>query len=364
MFPYRALWPLIRLLPPELAHRLGLLALRLPLPYAAPPPPDPFEKCGLRFRNRVGVAAGFDKDAVALPGLERLGVGFVEVGTVLVAPWAGNPERPRLKRLLDVEGVWNRLGFPSQGLEAVRRRLAAFPRRRRHGMLVGCNVGPHPGHLKAAADADAYLGLAAAELQQLVAGLHADADFFVVNLSSPNTPGLRRLLADRRLASGLVAPLRAALRRLDAGRERPTPLLVKLPPEDADRAPWTRETLAALVEPLLGEAACDGFVAVNTSTRLTAELLGGDAGGVSGRPLLGVAVQTVRLLRGLAGDGVLIAGCGGVSRPADAVALVEAGADVVELYTGLIYEGPTLPARCATALRAHPPALEPGGGGG
>jgi dihydroorotate dehydrogenase len=349
---YRLLWPLVRLLPPELAHRLGLFALQLPLGYARRPADDPFEWHGLRFRNRVGIAAGFDKNAVALPGIERLGVGFVEVGTVLVEPWPGNPA-PRLRRLAPLEAVWNRLGFPSDGLAGVRQRLARFPRSRRRGLVVGCNIGPHPGHLKSVADPAGFTDLARGELLRLIDGLHEHTDFFVVNFSSPNTPGLRGILMDPRLARDLARPLKQRLRQLDRQEDRPfqTALLIKLPPEDADRNPWSADSLAAVVRPLLEADGCDGFVAVNTSTRLSAQLLNSDAGGISGAPLRDVALESLRLLRTLTDPGRLLVGCGGVTRPDDAVALARAGAQLVELYTGMIFHGPGLPARCADAVR-------------
>jgi len=338
---YELAWPLIRKLPPEWAHRLGLAALRFPMRWA-PVVDDPFIRCGLTFRNRMGIAAGFDKNAVALAGLERLGVGFVEVGTILVAPWPGNPDRPRLKRLLSERAIWNRLGFPSEGLDTIEPRLARFPRGRRRGMLVGCNIGPHPGHLKAAGTPEAFIDIAREELRTLVDRLRSHADFFVVNLSSPNTAGLRGILCDPRLARDLLAPLKRCRDEL--------PLFLKLPPEDVDRLPWTTETLGMILEPILAERACDGFVAVNTSTRLTKDLIGLDAGGVSGAPLLPLAGDTIRLLRSLVGPESLILGGGGVMKPADAIDLLDAGADIIEIYSGMIYSGPALPAACARAL--------------
>src|SRR4051794_20327420 len=135
---YDLAWPFVRMMPPEWAHRLGLAALRLPMRWGAAGD-DPFTWRGLAFRNPVGLAAGFDKTAVALPGIERLGVGFVEVGTILVEPWPGNPDPPRLRRLIPERAIWNRLGFPSDGIDAIEPRLRRFPRARRRGMLVGCN---------------------------------------------------------------------------------------------------------------------------------------------------------------------------------------------------------------------------------
>lgn len=344
---YKIIGPILRSLPAEAAHALGLAALKLPIRWAGTVQ-DPLTWNGLTFRNRVGIAAGFDKNATALRGLERIGVGFVEVGTVLVKPWSGNPT-PRLKRISNQKAIWNRLGFPSDGVEMIAQRLAAYPQTQRCGMLVGCNIGPHPGHLKTAKRFEAYRSIVQQELEELLRKLHVHADFFVVNLSSPNTPGLRGLLREGRLAADLFVPLRQQLGQLDESMHRlpPTPLLVKLPPEDAENKPWSVETLGPIVHPLLKENACDGFVAVNTSIKLTKDLLGLDAGGISGQPLLPLAVESVKLLRSLVGLEPLIIGCGGIAKPDDSLTFLRAGSQLVEMYSGMIYRGPTFAAECA-----------------
>lgn len=342
--------PLVRSLPPETAHAFGLSMLKLPIRWAKTVD-DPFLWKGLTFRNRIGIAAGFDKNAVALRGLERLGIGFVEVGTILVEPWAGNPDRPRMERLYDQKGIWNRLGFPSEGVDIIAQRLKRCPRSTRRGMLVACNIGPHPGHLKTCATPQAFLDLARTELLELVDKLHEETDFFVINLSSPNTAGLRGMLSDPRLASMLVKPVHEKLALLATKLNRSIPLLMKLPPDNPEKQAWTVQTLKPIVAPLLAAGACDGFVAVNTSTRLTQEILKRDAGGVSGGPLLPIAVESIRLLRSLVGPEMMIIGCGGITQPADAVTLHQAGAELVELYSGMIYLGPTLPADCARMLK-------------
>lgn len=347
---HHLLLPFVRSLPPETAHALGLGLLKLPWRYGRTVD-DPFEWKGLSFRNRIGIAAGFDKNAVALPGLERLGVGFVEVGTILTKPWAGNPDRPRLQRMKARKGIWNRLGFPSDGVAAIAPRLKRFPRAARRGLLVGCNIGPHPGHLKNCNSPQAYLELARTELLTLVDLLYQETDFFVINLSSPNTAGLRGMLSEPLLASQLVKPVHEQLLKRGASVKRIIPLLMKLPPDDPGKQPWTKATLSPVIKPLLNAHACDGFVAVNTSTRLAQDILQNKAGGVSGGPLLNLAADSIRLLRSLVGKSTLIIGCGGVTRPGDAVTLQRAGADLVELYSGMIYAGPTLPAGCARALK-------------
>jgi dihydroorotate dehydrogenase len=318
----------------------------------------------LTFRNRVGIAAGFDKNATALAGTERLGLGFVEVGTILAEPWGGNAVARRVRRLPARLGIWNRLGFPSDGLAQIQPRLEAFSAQQRRGggtgMVMALNIGPHPGNLMSAANPQSAWEIAVRELTHLVRALHGVADLFVVNLSSPNTRGLRAFLQHEQLASGLFWPLRQELQALDvrASRKAATRLLLKLPPEDADKRPWTQESLSSLVEPLLDQGGCDGFVAVNSSTRLAAEA-GEDAGGISGAPLLPIALETIVRLKAITGDRCLLIGCGGITGPNDAVEFVEAGADLVEIYSGLIYRGPMLVRQCALALKGSREQFHP-----
>jgi dihydroorotate dehydrogenase len=352
MDAYRLLFPLIRLLPSEFAHRLALAALRLPVRVAAPPS-DAYTWQGLTFRNRVGVAAGFDKNAECIPGIERLGAGFVEVGTVLVSPWAGNQVSPRMSRLVPQRALWNRLGFTSLGVERVKHNLAATPRAARRGMVIACNIGPHPGNLKQAPDRAAALLVAREEMMHLAGELHAAADLFVVNLSSPNTQGLRSLLQSPDISEAVLRPLRDRIRELDrqSNRKVPTPVLVKLPPEVQERNPWTEDMLRAVLLPMLAADVCDGFVATNTSVRLTFEHMPHAdlnlPGGISGGPLRPEALRLVAMVRSIIGDQKLLIGCGGIVEPEHAVEFIQAGADLVEIYSGMVYSGPGLIARCA-----------------
>lgn len=349
---YEWLWPLVSLTPSELAHRLGLLALRQPVPLGGRAVEDVFAWRGHRFRNRVGIAAGLDKNGVALRGLAGLGVGFIEVGTVLARPHAGNA-RPRMQRLARERALWNRLGFPSEGAARVRERIAKAPLA---DVALAVNLAPHPLTVRSAESEPGFAGRARAELLEIAGMMHPWAGFFVLNLSSPNTPGLRRQLAGAGFADELVAPLSAELARLDAGARRlaPTLLLVKLPPEDADGKRLDAEGLAALVRPLLAPGVCDGFVASNSSVALARALVpqpeGEAPGGISGAPLHPLALEVMRALLELA-PGHLRIGVGGVLAPEDAVALGRAGAHLVELYTGLVYRGPRLVRECAAALR-------------
>jgi dihydroorotate dehydrogenase len=357
MLRYRHLWPFIKLLPPELAHRLGLLCLRLPIPLAGRPPDDPFTWRGLTFRNRMGIAAGFDKNGVCLRGIERLGAGFVEVGTVLVSPWKGNLLRPRLARLTALQGLWNRIGFASHGLEKVQAHLAAFPRENRRGMVVAGNIGPHPGNMKKAKGPADSLALAREELLHLTEVLFPHADLFVINLSSPNTPGLRSLLQSEDLGPTVIRPVRHLLQQRDtaSGRPNSTLLLVKLPPEDAGYARWSRESLQPVVGPLLDAGACDGFVAVNTSSRLALEAVPYASpempGGVSGDPLRPEALRVLTLLKGLVGKDRLLVGCGGIMEAGHVAEFFQAGANLVETYSGLVYRGPGFVSACAVAAQ-------------
>jgi dihydroorotate dehydrogenase len=350
---YGMLWPLIRLLPPEMAHALALRVLALPLRFG-PCIDDPFEWNGLRCRNRVGIAAGFDKNGLAVAGAERMGAGFLEVGTILVEPWPGNQVFPRVRRLVRQHAIWNRLGFTSQGLSRVVSRLQRATSASRRGMALLCNIGPHPGRFR---PTDHPLATVRDELLQLVDRLFPIADAFVVNFSSPNTRGLRSLLQSDELGPQVLRPIIDRLREHGhaTGRHRQTPLLVKLPPEDHDRQPWSRETLRRLICPLLDAQFCDGFVAVNTSTRLALQMVHLPPhdlpGGISGAPLRPEAIRVVSHIRELTGPRALLIGCGGILHVADAIEFLHAGADLVEIYTGMVYRGPRLLSDCAAAIR-------------
>jgi dihydroorotate dehydrogenase len=302
----------------------------------------------------VGVAAGLDKNGVALRGLAGLGVGFIEVGTIVARPHTGNPA-PRLKRLPAQRALWNRLGFPSHGAARVRDRLARTPLAE---VALAINLAPHPLTLKSAEHEPGFLARARSELLEIARLLHPWGVFFVLNLSSPNTPGLRRQLAGAGFAEALVAPLMAELQRLDAEARRlaPTLLLVKLPPEDADGKRLGPEALSDLVRPLLAPGVCDGFVTCNTSVSLARELVpqpdGEAPGGISGATLLSMAREAMQALTAVAPDHLRI-GVGGVLDGDGAVALRDAGAHLVELYSGLIYRGPRLVRDCALALRGE-----------
>ena len=327
---YGWLRPLLFAMPPETAHAAALAGLRGigHLPRLRPRGEGAVEILGLRFPNRIGVAAGLDKDGVAVAGLARLGFGFVEVGTVTPRPQRGNPQ-PRLFRLVEDQALINRMGFNSAGAEAVANNLARS--RGRVDVPIGVNIGKNRA---------TPLDAAAGDYAACLTALYDVADYITVNLSSPNTPGLRDLQAASR-AGALVADLVEVRDRIASGTRTRKPLLVKLAP---DLAPADIDATARAVV----SAGADGFVAVNTTLARPPSLRSPDStcnGGLSGAPLLATAVDTVRRLRDAVDAAAAIIGVGGIATPEDARAMLEAGADLVQVYTALVYAGPGLPGR-------------------
>jgi dihydroorotate dehydrogenase len=329
---YPLIRPLLFALDPEMAHRAAIAALRSGVLRALPVVDSSLRRrvLGLDFPNPIGIAAGFDKNGEAVDGLLGLGFGFVEVGTVTPLPQAGNP-MPRMFRLTGDRAIINRLGFNNEGHDAVHRRLAE---RKRAG-IVGVNLGANRDSSDRVAD--------------YVAGVRrfADiADYLVVNVSSPNTPGLRDLQERQSLTRLLAAVIEA---RNGAGRR--VPLLLKIAPDLDDTA------LAAIAEKTAA-AGVDGLIATNTTTArddVSDARLAAEAGGLSGRPLFDRSTRILAKLRRLVGDGLVLIGVGGVDSAATARQKLDAGADLVQLYTGMIYEGPDLPARIVAGLVSRGP---------
>lgn len=331
----RLLRPLLFRLDPERSHEAVLTCLGAlePLWARRPlPPSDPHlavSVCGLRFPNPVGLAAGFDKAAHALWAWPALGFGFVEVGTVTSVPQPGNP-RPRLFRLPEDEALINRLGFNSPGAEAVAARLAALRRSpRAYPVPLAVNIGRSRA---ASPEQAADDHLAAFER------LQPYSDFVVLNVSSPNTPGLRALQA-RHLLVPLLDALARRNRELGA-----KPLFVKIAPDLSDAE------LKDLAGAVLGRV--DGIVATNTTTsreglRSAARV---EEGGLSGRPLGPRATHVIRTLWRLTEGRLPLVGVGGIFTAEDAYLRIRAGATLVQLYTGLIYGGPTTPRRILRGL--------------
>lgn len=324
---YTLLGPLVRALPPETAHGLAIAALRRGL-VRVPAAPDDLVLASrlwdMTFPNPVGLAAGFDKGAQVPDAMLALGFGFVEAGTVTPRPQPGNP-KPRLFRLARDRAVINRLGFNSEGLDAVAARLAA--RRGRPG-IVGANVGRNAE----TADAIGDFVLGVERLAPL-------ADYLVVNISSPNTKGLRDLQRRASLDSLVRQVLAARDRAAPTGR-RP-PLLVKIAPDlDAE----ARADVAAVV---LARGA-DGLIVCNTTVERPAHLADpqrAQAGGLSGRPLFPMALAAVAEMYRLTQGRLPIVGSGGIGSGEDAYRMIRAGASLVQLYSALVFDGPQLVGR-------------------
>jgi dihydroorotate dehydrogenase len=326
--PYRTLFDhvLVRM-DAERAHRIGFAALQAgrPVLEALPRVQGPgLRAMGLHFPGPLGLAAGFDKNAVGIDALAGLGFSFVEVGTVTGEPQPGNPA-PRLFRLPEDRAVVNRMGFNNDGAEVVARRLAERSARRHADVVVGVNIG----RTKAVPDEQAV-----ADYEKSTRLLAPHADYLVVNVSSPNTPGLRDLQSTSRLR-----PLLAAVRRqAEAVRPGHLPLLVKIAPDLADGDVLEVADLAL-------ELGLDGIVATNTTTTRVglsspaAEVERAGAGGLSGPPVRARALEVLRLLRERVGPDLTLVGVGGISDAADARERLEAGATLVQAYTAFIYEG-------------------------
>lgn len=295
------------------------------------PVSDPIELMGLRFANRVGLAAGLDKNADHLDALGELGFGFVEVGTVTPKAQPGNP-RPRLFRLAEHGAIINRFGFNNKGVE----HLVAQVKKRHYGGIVGINIGKNLTTSVEQALDDYLLCLDA---------VHGVADYIAVNISSPNTPGLRTLQFGEQL-DALLGPIRARSQALDDALGRKVPLLVKI-------APDMNAEEVALVAGSISRNGLDGVIATNTTVSREAvqqDPQAQEAGGLSGRPVFEASNTVIRLLRAELPD-LPIIGVGGIDSAAAAQAKIEAGADLVQLYSGLIYQGPMLVKQCAEALK-------------
>ncbi len=327
-------------LAPEQAHRLAAATLRaawriprcaalLRRLLVARDPALRVEALGLTFASPLGVAAGLDKDAGCFEGLGLLGFGFVEVGTVTAHPQPGNPP-PRIFRVLRDRALLNRMGFPNPGASVVAERL----RGRSGRVVVGANVGK---------SMVVPLERAAEDYGAGVRTLAPACDYLVVNVSSPNTPGLKQMQTVE-----LLRPLLREVQRVLREMGVEVPLLVKVGPDLADRQ------LLAIADLAL-ELALDGIVAVNTSEDRTllsdsSTVAGVEGGGISGPPLRARAVEVLRLLRGRVGDRLVLISVGGISTPEDAWERILAGATLLQVYTGFVYGGPVWPSHVNRAL--------------
>jgi dihydroorotate dehydrogenase len=334
---YPLLRPLLFRLDPEQAHRwtLGMLdwadAFGLSRFVAPKAGSAPIEVMGVAFPNAVGLAAGLDKNGEHVDSLAALGFGFIEVGTVTPRPQPGNP-RPRLFRIPQARALVNRMGFNNLGVD----RLVHNLRRTRYRGILGINIGKN---------FDTPIERAAADYVTCMRKTYPLASYLVVNISSPNTPNLRRLQGSDELQR-LLATLKGEQQALYRASGRYVPLTLKIAPDISE------EQVEGIAQALLNHG-LDGVIATNTTVARTGvEGLphGDEAGGLSGGPLRERATAVVRRLRAALGDRIPIIAVGGILRGEDAIEKIAAGARLIQLYSGLIYEGPRLVAECVHAL--------------
>ena len=347
LIPYALTRPFLFGMDAEAAHELTMDMLargqRTPLQWAwcNETVNDPVTLAGLQFPNRVGMAAGLDKNARCIDALGAMGFGFVEVGTVTPKAQPGNP-KPRMFRLPEARALINRLGFNNEGLEAFLRNVqqTQFRKqtRQQRPMLLGLNIGKN---------ATTPIENATSDYLICLEGVYPHADYVTVNISSPNTQNLRALQSDAALDAllGAIAERREALA---TQHQRRVPVFVKIAP-DLD------EAQVAVIAATLQRHGMDGVIATNTTISRTAVQgmrHAEETGGLSGAPVLEASNQVIRQLRAALGSGFPIIGVGGILSADDAVSKIRAGADVVQIYTGLIYEGPALVAKAAKAIKA------------
>ena len=342
LVPYALTRPFLFGLDPEAAHELTLDSIarlqNTPLQclWAHSRVSDPVTVAGLKFPNRIGLAAGLDKNGRCIDGLGAMGFGFIEVGTVTPKGQPGNP-KPRMFRLPEANALINRLGFNNEGLDSFLANVKRATSFRRAGGILGLNIGKNAVTPIENAVDDYLIGLA---------GVYPHADYVTVNISSPNTKNLRALQSDEAL-DALLSALQARKLQLAKEHGRTVPMFVKIAP-DLD------EAQVKVIATTLKNNGIDGVIATNTT-------IGRDAvkglkhaeetGGLSGAPVFEASNTVIRQLRAELGSAYPIIGVGGVLSGADAKAKRQAGADLVQVYTGLIYRGPGLASECARALR-------------
>ncbi len=345
LFPYALARPFLFGLDAETAHDLTMTSLArtqgtpLELAYCGPRVDDPIELAGLQFSNRIGLAAGLDKNAHCIDGLAAMGFGFVEVGTVTPKAQSGNP-KPRMFRLPEANALINRLGFNNDGLDAfianvqrskVRQASSKTP------VILGLNISKN---------ATTPIEDAVDDYLICLNGVYPHADYVTVNISSPNTKNLRALQSDEAL-DALLSAIAKQRDKLVKQHGRRVPIFVKIAP-DLD------EAQVDVIAATLKRHEMDGVVATNTT--LNRDVVKGmrhaaEAGGLSGSPVLQASNRVIGQLRAALGLGYPIIGVGGVMSGADAASKIKAGADVVQIYTGLIYKGPALVTEAAKAIK-------------
>ncbi|WP_374592221.1 quinone-dependent dihydroorotate dehydrogenase [Aquabacterium sp.] len=341
LVPYALTRPFLFGLDPEHAHEVTLGSIarfqNTPLQclWSQSRVADPVQIAGLTFPNRIGLAAGLDKNGRCIDGLGAMGFGFIEVGTVTPKAQPGNP-KPRMFRLPEADALINRLGFNNEGLDSFLANVKQA-RFRSQGGVLGLNIGKN---------ATTPIERAVDDYLIALEGVLPHADYVTVNISSPNTQNLRSLQSDEAL-DALLGALQERRLKLTAQLGRNVPMLVKIAP-DLD------EAQVGVIAATLKKNAIDGVIATNTT--ISREAVKGlphadETGGLSGRPVFEASNRVIRQLRAALGAGYPIIGVGGVLSGSDARAKIDAGADLVQIYTGLIYRGPALVRECALALR-------------
>ncbi|SFU96419.1 dihydroorotate oxidase A [Paenacidovorax caeni] len=345
LIPYALTRPLLFGMDAEAAHDLTMDMLargqHTPLQWAwcNETVHDPIQLAGLTFPNRVGLAAGLDKNARCIDALGAMGFGFVEVGTVTPKPQPGNP-KPRMFRLPERQALINRFGFNNEGLEAFlgnvqRSRFRAAARQ--HRMLLGLNIGKN---------ATTPIEDATRDYLTCLEGVYPHADYVTVNISSPNTQNLRALQSDAAL-DALLAAIAERREALAVQQGRRVPVFVKIAPDLQDEQ-------VAVIAATLQRHGMDGVIATNTT--ISREAVKGlrhaeETGGLSGAPVYEASNRVIAQLRAALGQGFPIIGVGGILSAEDAVGKIRAGADVVQIYTGLVYQGPALVVQAARAIK-------------
>jgi dihydroorotate dehydrogenase len=341
LIPYALTRPFLFGLDPEHAHELTLRSIaklqNTPAQclWSQTRVSNPVNVAGLKFPNRIGLAAGLDKNGRCIDGLGAMGFGFIEVGTVTPKGQPGN-DKPRMFRLPQADALINRLGFNNEGLAAFVANVQKARSFRAAGGLVGLNIGKNAATPIENAVDDYLLGLE---------GVFPHADYVSVNISSPNTKNLRALQSDEAL-DALLSTLQERKLVLSVEHKRRVPMFVKIAP-DLD------EAQVGVIARTLKANGIDGVIATNTT--ISRDAVNGmrhaeEAGGLSGRPVFEASSRVIQLLRAELGSGYPIIGVGGVMSGEDARAKLGAGADLVQVYTGLIYKGPALVRECATAM--------------